>query len=354
MGNEEIDTETRILLSFIERRPHLVRDMDLQRVNWQKVLRRASTNRILYAFAIAVLRAPNIPKPSQLIKNLTLIVAGAENYLSKLEATLKVVCRYFSETNIPFLIVKTRRDLPYVTLDVDVLVTPNDFPKAGTMLRLAGAKLTTDERKSECSAWLPGLLRIDLHKGFFWQGSSYLDSFLPWEDLRSQDICNVRCPTPSLDIEVLLAIAHTIGERLHIPYLEFLFIKNASRSVNWETIADQAARYRWHKSLVRFASIVNMLHRRLYPSEQEPLITLRDSKLDISSLQVRTRVGMPYLYPVSYAIETFLERWNPTKPTDLLFDLGYYLFAKVRFHCSGKLRVPIYRDWFDFDQLEWD
>jgi hypothetical protein len=334
---------------------NLVRNVNFERVNWNKVLRRASVNRVAYLFALNLMSMPDIPKSTSLVKNLELLVSEGQNYIERLRATLRFISASFSNAGIPFLIVKTYKALPYVTLDVDVLVKLNDFEKAENVLRLARSKHQRDINKSQSSIFLPGLLRIDLHKGFFWQGCSYLDSSLPWVNTRNQEICGVTCPVPSLEIELLLAIAHTIGERLHVPYLEFLFVKSASQKAHWKIITSQAEKYCWRKSLLRFVSIINMLNCKLYPLEQEPLITLdslQSKKLGVSKPDNKNSLSMPYMYPLRYTIETFRERWKFIKPYVMLSNIAYYLFATARYYYSGKLRVPIYDHWFDFERIQ--
>jgi hypothetical protein len=335
----------------LEEKPDLVKDVDFQRVNWNYVLRRASFNRVEYIFALKLLNNRAILKSDNLTNTLHELISESAVYLERLSATLKFISTIFSNEEIPFLIVKTNKGIPYVTQDVDVLVKLSDFAKAEDLLKQAKGKRERDANKHQSSMFLPGLLRIDLHKGFFWQGSSYLDASVPWEDIRYENVSGVRCPIPSVHVELLLTIAHTVGERLHIPYLEFMFVRNSSKEANWTTIINQAEKYSWRKSMFRFISIVNLLNRKLYPSEKKPLIDLQPNVANLlPRVNVHGSLSMPYMYPLQYTMEIFLERKPCMKINDLISNLGYYLFATARYHYSGRLRVPIYNHWFNFDK----
>lgn len=353
MKHLDLDRETQMIILFvINDGLHHSKNINFNNVNWNIILRRASLNRVLYQFTKNALETLEVSKSPIVKKNFSLIRSEGNEYLNKLGNTIEFITSSFSNADISFLIVKTYRDLPYVTLDVDVLVCPDEYERAERVLKRAGCKIERCQSKLQSDAILQGLLRIDLHKGFFWQGSDYIDPQLVWEKPREQKIQGKECMIPNLEVEVVLTIVHILYERLHITLLDFLFIKNASEKVNWSIILDQAEKYGWIRALLRFISLINELNSRLYPEEKESLMQFHGNKFSIPNCQIGVPVSMPYMYPVRYAFDIFWERIF-TRRYIPKFDVAYYLFTKFRYHYSRKLRVPIYDHWFNFKNLEW-
>ena len=348
----KIDVQTQITLDCIESRSQSIDRIDLEKVDWDRVLRRASSNRLLYYFATNLLDIAEIPASSPLMENLKLVIGEGNKWLSKLKNTLEFINSTFSRASIPFLVVKTYRELPYVTFDVDVLVRPSNIKEAENVLKQKGAKIKQFEPKLQADVVLPGLLRIDLHTGFFWQGSEFLNASLAWNDLRKRKIQQVNCPTPSLEFELALMMAHILYERWHIPLLECLFIKNNYQKVDWNIILEEAKKYGWYKSLLRFISIVNELNNKLYPWEKSSICQSisRDAKVAFPQSRIESPLTMPYMLSIPYALEIFWERVRNSSHINF-FDLGYYLFTTVRYHYTQGQRVPMYHHWFPFDKL---
>jgi hypothetical protein len=324
--------------------------------DWDRVFRLASLNRVLYVFARNLRVAVSIPKPPLLEQNLDEVVTGGDKWLSQLKDTLEFVNDTFSRASIPYLCVKTARELPYVTFDVDILVKPDDFEGALEALQKAGAQTRPYTPKEQTDAELAGLLRIDLHHGFYWRNSEYISSDLMWEDPREVEIQQVSCPVPSLNAELALMVAHCIHERFHIPLLELLFLKKASHKVDGRVMLEQAQKHGWDKSARGFVSIVNELGAVTF-GDQEPLLCIpgaAEARHIPTGARLEGTVSMPFMFPFSFSASIFWERLL-NKRSLSLFDAGYYLlFSNARYYYTRKLRVPMYGHWFPLEQLKWD
>jgi len=351
VGREQnLDPTTQTILRGINQ---TIGHINYGNVDWDRTLRQASLNRVLYLFSRNLLEGAS---PSPLLENLELIVSEGDRWLNELRKNLEFISVSFSQAAIPFLIIKTYRNLPYVTFDVDVLVRPEDFGKAERVLQESGAKLEYFSPKKQTNIEISPLLKIDLHKDLYWQDSTFLDLDFVWKQPRTQKIEAVACPIPNLEAELALTIAHTLYERLHLTLLEFLFIKSAWEQVKWETISFQAIKHGWERAFCRFISIFNQLDQKVYPpleqKEKDLLSSFQENGLKIPKVKIRSPVSFPYLYPALYGLEV----WGETllrKRCPPLYEGSYYLFALFRYHLSNKQRVPMYDHWFSFDRLKW-
>lgn len=354
MKGRSLDKETEIISRCIDGNAAFVATLDVDDISWDNVLRRASANRVLYLFAKNLLKMQkNIPP--RLLRNLELIMLDGDAYLDKLMTTIEFLNSFFSNANEPYLIVKTYRTLPYITLDVDVLVKRDDLEGLGKALtqKLNGSKLDRSQMQMHIKS--RELLTIDFHKGSFWQADEYIDQDFMWKNYRTQDIQGVECPVPALDAEVALTIAHILHERLHVTLLEFAFIKHSCREVNWDIVLKQAERNGWYKLFLRFVSLMNELNSRIYPQEKEPLINedqFGPKKIVIPRSYLGHTLAMPYMYQVPYASELFLERLRYKKHFRVHRVLPYYFYATFRYYRTKKQRPPIYDHWFSFNKLK--
>jgi hypothetical protein len=197
---------------------------------------------------------------------------------------------------------------------------------------------------------LPKLLRIDLYGNLLWQGVEYLDTDFVWKEPRERKIQGISCPIPNLEADLALLIAHILNERRYITLLDLLTIRDSSNKVDWDCILEQSKKHGWFKSFLRFTSIVNEINRIIYQQDQEPLIDSQVTKLDPLKSTIKTPLSMPYMYSIPQAMEVFWE-WSRKAMCIPIYDILYFFWARQRFYCSHRQKVPVYGHWFDFSRI---
>ena len=346
----KLDLESQLILDIVTGN-QAINPTNLERVNWDRLLRLASLNRVLYVFAHNLQSDTQIAKPPLLSRNLDAVITEGNRWLARLKATLEFVNSTLSAASIPYLCVKTDRSPSYVTFDVDILVKPEDFEKTLNTMREAGGQTRMFVPKDEADVDLPGLLRIDLHRGFYCRKSEYISTDMMWEKPGKGKIQGVICPVPSPTAELALMVAHSIHERFHVPLLELLFLKKMSPRVDWRIMLEQADRFGWGKAARRYIAIINELGAIAF-NDRKPLIPI--SSPDIPAFKPRSTVSLPFMFPFSYSAGIFRERNRNKRPVSL-FDIGYYLFfTSARYLYTRKLRVPMYGHWYPLEKLKWD
>jgi hypothetical protein len=347
----KLDRESKLILDIVTDNPAAVNSADLEDTDWDRVLRLASLNRVLYVFARNLQSDVHIAKPPSLSRNLDTVIAEGNRWLARLKATLEFVNSTLSAASIPYLCVKTDRQPSYVTFDVDILVKPEDFEKTLKTMQKEGGQTRMFTPKDEADVDLPGLLRIDLHRGFYCRKSEYISSDLMWENPLKKKIQGVVCPVPDITAELALMVAHSIHERFHVPLLELLFLKKMSPRVDWSIMLEQADRFGWGKAARQYIAIINGLGAVAF-NDRGLLIPV--SSPDIPRLTLKGKVSLPFMFPFSYSANIFRERRQNNRPVSL-FDIGYYLlFTRARYHYTRKLRVPMYWHWYPLEKLKWD
>jgi hypothetical protein len=378
-----LDSETKVIFSLINEDASAIDDINLKRMDWVNLLMRASANKVLYLFVSRVLNTPVIKGqlPQDIIKLLNVIMSRGDVELRKLKNTLEFINSIFHQNSIPILLIKTYKGFPYVTYDADILVNPSDFKTAQIILESKNdvfkSSLTEtptkfrpsylfrsvknnlhhvlykyltiptkgksqDEGEVHIIPSVPHLLTIDLHHDFLVHGARYIDYDLLWENPRMVEISGVNCSIPNLEAETLINIAHTIHENMFISLLNFIFIKENCEKIDWNLCLAQSKKYGWLKSFLRFASLIDVLNSRLCPQKSISLINI--PQINKPKAYMVTPLGMPYFYSVPYMVEAFLEHIRVTSVIPL-FDILYYFFAKLRYHCTGKKCIPIYHHW---------
>lgn len=358
---DQVDQETRIILNVI-RDSFSVENIDFDNVNWTRILRRASLNRVLYIFTKKLLNNHKISKFSKLEKMLMIILNEGEKYIESLNKTVREIKTSLLHANIPFLIFKTYRTLPYVTLDVDILVRYKDFGKAAEALLKESIDSANSwdklyQPKMEAHVKEAGLLKIDLYtfQTSFWQGwDEYLDIEFIWKNPRKINFLGEEWITPSIEAELALVIVHILHERLQITLLDFLFIKDIHRNIKWNVILEQAKKYGWYNAFLRFISIINELNAKLCPEETEFLIApdIFEEKVTFPTSKIGVPLSMPYVYQLPYAIELFIERFKTSSCLRVVEFSPYYFFAIIRYYLTKREKVPIYHHWFQFKNIQ--
>lgn len=340
----------------MEAGPTFIRRINWEEVNWTKLLRKASKNRVLYAISKNLLPDCN-EAPIPLKQKLVEISRLGDLWLTKLCNTLEFIEEHFSMLDVDYLIVKTNRSLPYITYDVDVLVHQSDFNDVVKFLSRFG-KVDTHPRKQkeyQKNIFVENILTIDLHMDFSWEGSKYVSNRFVWGVRRKDKIVGVFCPTPSFETELLLNMAHVLFERRYLTLLDFLYIRDiAQRVQDWKTIFDQLKMHRWLKPFLSLALVVNEINRQLGRGVVFDESLLREESGEPFSPQFWCKsdsIDLPYFLSTSLVLDVYWGRMCE-RSSFPLWDIGYYFFMTARYYLSGKRRLPYYLCWFPLERLE--
>jgi len=319
------------------------KEMVRNRAGGIAVLREASRNRVLYAFCESLVNTQGQSFDSHLKRSVEEILSIGNLWQSKLRQTLLFVNSFFLQHNVPYLVVKTYRSIPYVTFDVDVLVHPSDFTFISAKLKELGelGKHPGKQTKKQINFFTSNQLTVDMHENFSWQGSTYLDGSFAWMNTRKQEIAGVICPISSAEVEFLLEGAHLLFERRYITLLDYIYLRRMSEGpLNTQLLLEQVKNHGWDYAFVSLVAIVNSINHYFEGSDLN--FRLPGSRASECS---RKEFDMPYFLSPLFVTKIFYEKYQK-KGYFPKFDFFYYFFTLIRYYISGRRRYPYYIEWF--------
>ncbi len=245
------------------------------------------------------------------------IIKTAEKEIEKTQKTLD-----FVKENLPdSLLVKTYKFIPYITNDLDILVSSKQELEGFQEKHHPGK-----QDKFQKNYFREDLLRIDLHEDFYWQGFKFVDVEKVFENTQIVEYFGREVRIPSYTFEFILNCAHILFEKRYITLQDFHYLKKLidEEKIDWKVVEAQAKKYGWWGSL-------NLLHRKMAKQEEkwEPFPLF---------LSWREILGI-------YWEKCRFEKKVP------LFDILYYVFARARGKLGIKTRYPYYLHWFNFEKL---
>jgi len=309
---------------------------------WDTLLEAASRNRVLYYFASQVESNYRSCLSSVIRKKIEMIISEGNIWQERLKNTLLFIKDNFSKYNILYLIVKTKRNIPYVTYDVDVLIREEDFLKVKEILNAEGqfTKHPGKQSKNQINFFGNDLLTIDIHKDFTWQGFRYLEKDIVWKKYTNTIIASIEVPIPTSPIEFILYVAHLVYERRYITLLDLNNLVDLSNVISdYSTILEQTEQFGWKNSFLNLISILNSLSYHIYPYFRK-VLPLSTEELKISEKGFE----MPYFIPSLHVLSSFKEKIVFERKIPY-WDIAYYIYTTFRYHISGKKRFPYYIDW---------
>lgn len=311
----------------------------------------ASRNRVLFYFCQQLLQHKNLPISEEQQIYLKKIHDQGSVWQGRLKRTVSFILDTFSRHGIPFLIVKTDRLIPYVTYDVDLLVRPEDFEKTKEMLASLGELGRHPGKQSQKQVNFFGdeLLTIDIHKGFYWQGFSYVDEQLAWKNQRSARLEDIEYPAPCLEIELILEFAHLIYERRYITILDLYFLDSLlKQGLDVNLIGQQVVQFSWRYSFLAMFDILHALANEVFPGEPWNAFSRQIGKTFGLKRRKKTigRIDLPFLLSPIIVSRFFWEKISASKKMRL-WDMAYYCYATTRYFLSGRKRFPYYIEWFE-------
>lgn len=319
-----------------------IKDVAFADVNWEKFITDASNNRILLYCSKEIVRL-DLDAPFSLKKGFAnIIIPRGEEYILKTRRALD----YLEEklVRIPFLVCKTRKEVDYVTFDVDILFRKKDYKKALLFLRKLGGHYVDCEKKLQGDIIMDGMIRMDMHDDFHWQQSDFIDVDKIWERAEKSTVFGVELDTPCLEDEVSLTLLNLIYERHYIPLIDYHFILKYRDKINWSVVFDTARKFKWDHALKMILYKLNIMHYSLFDEpliHTEALIGKGFSKDDFKA---------PFIFSYKEGLIVFGERLVKCRYIKM-YEFLYFFFAKTRFHLLAGKKVPVYGHWIQYKEL---
>ena len=334
----------------------------IEEKDWIRLLKRASQNRVLYLFAHELIKLLEAKHQSSFIEKLFQINNQGEIRLRRLDDTLGFVSTELEKHEVPYLVIKTDKYIPYVTFDVDILVKEKDFEAVQRLFSTKGAKILPHHsllgRKpgKQVNCLKPGLLNIDIHTEVTWQGSDYVEPNLFWKNTRCLARRGVTFEVPSLEVEFLVNCAEILFERFYFHLQHLLSLREfCHQAMDWELIFEQTSRYGWKGAFAELLLLLEGSSAQLLKSEP----TLLAFEVKARALQVTGRKELPkaevlpILFSLARVCTIFLERMRTRKHFDPIC-FSYWCYTRMRYLVTGGRRLPLYQDWIPLgDRFYW-
>lgn len=317
------DAETELIFNLLTKEK--IEKSLVKKCRWGRFLRLASVNRVLYFVCERIRGEKGIDVPPAAKNNIDTVFLQGREEIGRAAQTLKLLTNVFEKAGLDFLVVKTIKEFPYVFNDIDILVRAEEYKKACKVLGKQGGVVRPYEPKRQADICLEGYTNVDLHRGFHWQNSEYLDLDFVWRKPQKRRYQGVEFPVPSDSVRWALVVLNILFERYYISFSDFFFLKRGLVKIDAQKVISQAKKYNWDEALGGFLEILGGLegHERF-----------------------------PYILPSRYMLGVFWEGLR-RKYSIKLFQMAYYTFAKIRFHLTKGRKVPVYGDWFNFERLRW-
>lgn|GEM_PF-1237392 len=287
--------------------------VELNREDLVRFLKLCSGNRVLYQIAKTLQR-----------KDLKAIIKTAEEKIRKTQKTLDYVAENLPEA----ILVKTYKFIPYITNDLDILVSSKKQLEGFRKERHPGK-----QDKFQKNYFRDDLLRIDLHENFYWQGFKFVDVEKVFENTQVVEYFGREVRIPSYTFEFLLNCAHILFEKRYITLLDFWYLNKLLKEgkVDFGLVKGQTEKYGW-------SSALETLLKELKEIEDSAEKMLK---------QKGDRERFPIFLSWGEILGIYWEKcWFDKKLP--LFDILYYAFARIRGRLGIKTRYPYYLHWFDF------
>ncbi len=306
------------------------------------LLRRASDNRVLYAFCKNLLNLKEIQNTSVEEKLIRIIQTG-DIWLDKSRKTLSFIQKTLERENIPYLIVKTHKEVTFVTYDIDVFVDIDNYQKAKEVFRGEGMQIYSHDgslggrlKDRQVNCVREDLIMIDLHHDFTWQKIGYIDQPLVWE---RTEVCvdgELTYPTPSLEVEFILNLVHMLYERYYLTLLDFLTIISFIRKkLDWNIIFEQAEKYAWVEILKKSLSIISAIAKEFQFQEELSLPP------NIEGSRLKEYLEFPYFFSTFFVMRLYEERLTKKGHIDLI-AFAYYFYTRFKYYLSGRRTLPYF------------
>lgn len=268
--NSRLDFETQLILycldqRFRETQPNLLSEIPLDKVNWDRLLKIASRNRVIYSFCREALETNLVPATHSALASQ--IVADGQVMRDNLYRTLDFIAVNLEEVKDKFLLVKTVEPIPHVTWDVDLLVKDRETASLiAVKLGRSGSEVYPDDQaglKWHCLT--DGLLNIEFGTYMSWGNMKYLDTNYLWKDPATVEFEGNQFMIPRPTNSMAILMAHSIFDCQYVTFKDFYqMVRLAEMDMEWGVIAQQADRLGWTDAFERMISVLGALSSAVY------------------------------------------------------------------------------------------
>ncbi len=305
-------------------------EIEFDKINWNQLLIESSNNRILYEVSKRIL---NSNFTNRIDENILVKIKDIYNlgnkHIEKTKNTILLIDKEIRKIGKEYLVCKTQKVFDFITYDVDCLFKEAEYDEIMDYLT---NKHTKEDclKKKQVDIFVPNMIRLDMHYGFFWAGEHYIDNDIIWESKRIRKVFDVDVYTPNDTIEFILTILNLTYERLHIPLIEYDYIRKIIKNVDMEKVRYVAQKNNWEFGLKLITTKLDQINMSLFG---ESLFGNQVKKID--------NIELPMLFTWYEAFKLYKEFISKRKKVPF-YDIAYFIFAKIRFHLYGRKRVPIY------------
>ena len=293
--------------------------IEMDRKSWIRLLKIFSGNRLLYHLSLILRRdyAGSLSTSFRVDLDRILKVAGKK--VEKTERTLDYIAERLSAS----LLVKTYKFIPYITYDLDILVSSKKQLEGFRKEQHPGK-----QDKFQKNYFHKDFLRIDLHEDFYWQGFKFVDVEKVFEKTQTVTYFGQQVTIPSYTFEFLLNCAHILFEKRYITFQDFYYLKKLvdEEKIDWSVIKKQTEKYGWSSALG---------------------LLLKEIK---GVKEVKEGISFPIFLSARKIAKIYWEKCLFDKKLPLV-DMLYYAFARTRGKLGIKTRYPYYLHWFAFEKL---
>lgn len=338
--------ETDLLLHLINNDYSLLETEQFKRTGLKHFLKTCSANRLLY-MVCRLLHEEQLAILSEgegtYIKR---ILEEGDLRIKRYQKTMIFLDDVFKKKSIEWLLIKTDKDIPYVVNDIDILVKDADFELAKRLISTASGRIISDKLPEQIHYALDELCKIDIHRSFYQLNTPYVDAETLWKTPVNKEFEGVHYRTPSPTHEACMIILNTLYGCFHISFLDCLYFKKNTASIDFEEIRFQSDKYGWMNGFLTYIATLRNIFSILFPeNEWESFLPKKNctlyKKIKPDQLQ------LPYIFTFVEIMNIFKERGYRIRGQDC-FMLAYYLYARFRYYLTNGARVPIHAHWFKF------
>lgn len=188
----------------------------------------ACRQRIGYAFLSALKKLSYSAKGSIkyiisiFLKDVEYILQNERNYLNKVTKTIKYVYDCLERYDIPFIFLKTVREIPYNAPDVDIFIPQSYIDEVNKIFYRRGFKVKRFS-KAEFRLYHKGLVRIDFYNSLIYLGIRFNNiEEIIFKEKRYINIDDVSIPIPNEFGSLCINVLHSSLGHNMINLIDFI------------------------------------------------------------------------------------------------------------------------------------
>lgn len=192
--------------------------------------------------------------------------------------TLDFFSSNLDKMDVEFLAIKTFKEVPFITRDVDLLVKKEDYAKVLRLfkekkLRKVGGKYFPYIDKLRLGAadfWKEGLINIDLYLDVPWYNfPSFSDEFL-WNGAKKIDVYGVKCLVPKKEVDLLTFISSSLYTDGKITLLDIIYMNHLIRSgIDLQMLKTELKKYGWSTQFFEVLILIKRIYDSIIDDEIE-------------------------------------------------------------------------------------